>query len=180
MDKKTIRQTMLEKRSLLEKKENLDELIYQHALSFAHDYQTIALFHSFEEEIDTHRLIETLLNQGKRVACPKIKDKVMQFYEVRSLGDFELGFYDIYEPKGDTIISQDEFDLCFVPLLAYNDDFYRVGYGGGYYDRYLKDVNAKKIGLAYSFQALDLPFQQEYDVQLDGIINELGICKSIT
>lgn len=165
---------MLEKRSNMKDKEKLDKQILENVLAFSKDDVTIAIFHSFNDEINTLPIIEALLNRGKVVVCPKIEKGVMNFYPIKNLNDFELGYFDIMEPKSKTIISPSKIDLMLVPLLAYNDKMYRIGYGGGFYDRYLSKYHAKKIGLAYRFQHIHESFEKAHDIALDGIINEKG------
>ena len=175
MDKKEIRQFFLKKRVEMQNKKELDQILLANILDIAKDYQVISIFHSTENEINTHQIIEGLLKMGKTVAAPRIKNKVMRFYEVKSLNDFNLGFFDIYEPQSE--IEVKDFDLIITPLLAFNDELYRVGYGGGYYDRFLKDNPAYKLGIAYSFQYLNQSFQKEYDIALDNVLTERGLFK---
>lgn len=174
MDKKEIRNMSLNKRASLKNKNALDALIAKQAMHLAEGYETIAIFHSFKDEIHTLGIIEILLRENKRVACPKITEGIMRFIQVKSIDDFEKGYFGIFEPKGELEIKPEEFDLIFVPLLAYNDAFYRVGYGGGFYDRYLPYTNAFKVGLAYRCLKTELNFQNDFDVKLDAILTEKG------
>ncbi len=175
MDKETIRKTMLQKRSTLQDKKKFDQKILNHVLDFAKDFKTIAIYHSFEDEINTHPIIEELLKLEKVVACPKILNRKMNFYPVKSLDDFKKGYFNIMEPISDTIIEPEDFDLILVPLLSYNTKLYRVGYGGGFYDRFLKKTKGLKMGLSYSFQFIDVDFEENYDVSLDGLITEENV-----
>ena len=65
-----------------------------------------------------------------------------------------------------------DIDLIITPLVAFDDNLYRIGYGGGYYDRYFKNSNAKKIGFAFSIQQIQKVPAEEFDIKLDGVITE--------
>lgn len=166
---------MIEKRMTMENKKLYDAMILKHVIKESEHHQTIAIYHSFKDEINTHPMIEKLISLNKTVCCPKITKGVMSFIKVRSLDDFEKGYFDIMEPKSDEVIDKNDIDCIFVPLLWINDAFYRIGYGGGYYDRYLKDSPSKKIGLAYSFQKTDIQFQEVHDVKLDALMTQEGL-----
>ncbi len=175
MVKKGLRDKHLKLRSNLKDKHVLDKKIEENILEFSKPYKIVSVFNSFGDEIHTHGIIEGLLAEGKIVACPRIINKVMQFVQVESLDDFKEGYFGIQEPKGSTIIDDKDFDLVIVPLLAFNTKLYRVGYGGGYYDNFLRDIHAFKLGIAYEWKRVDHNFQQEYDVKLDAIMTEEGL-----
>ncbi len=108
------------------------------------------------------------------VAYPVIREgNQMDAY----LGDgehFQFNRYGIREPdpRYAKKIAREDIDLILVPCLAFNPERYRLGYGGGYYDRYLKDCHALKIGIAYSLQECREDFREEHDIPLDLIITE--------
>ena len=82
----------------------------------------------------------------------------------------EKNKYGIDEPLDKQEINKDMLDLMIVPLVGYDANKYRLGYGGGYYDRYLKDFKAPAIGLAYSFQYIKHYQPENFDIPLDDLI----------
>lgn len=172
MDKKNIRYQALESRANIKNRTDKDEIITQRAYELAKSYEIIGIYYAFRDEVATQTLIQQLLDLGKVVACPRIESGQMHFYKVESLDDFSVGHFNVPEPKGDVLIRPEEFDLMFIPMLAFNDKFYRVGYGKGYYDRYLKKMHGLKVGLAYADQFVLDAFEDEYDIACDFILTE--------
>lgn len=152
-----------------------DEKIHNQILDFLKGSKSVALFASFAHEIETHSLIDTLLKREYLVYLPKVEEKIMNFYEIKSKDDLFLSSLGILEPRVGKTVSKQDIDLIVVPLLAYNKDRFRIGYGGGYYDSYLKDYSGLKVGAAYSFQFTNKTFVEEHDVACDYIVTERGI-----
>ncbi len=113
-------------------------------------------FVSTQIEVDTMRLIKYALRQGKAVAVPRCHDNeiAMTFYKITSLDDLEPGAFSVLEPKVcecDVLdISLYKTPLCIVPGLAFDDKGFRLGYGKGYYDRFLSGFNGITAGICYS------------------------------
>lgn len=163
----------------IETKALKDDLIFQKVINsqFFLKAEIIFIFVSFESEVDTHRLIEYALMKGKTVCVPlvNISPKTMDAVEINSFDDLRKSSYGILEPVNqDNIIEADKIDLVLVPGLAFDKNGGRLGYGGGYYDKFFTKVNidVEKIGLAYSFQRIDKVPVHEHDVLLDGIITD--------
>lgn len=130
---------------------------------------------SFGGEVDTIKFIEKALSDGKTICVPRVisKKEGMEAYEISSLNDLEKGFYGILEPKGESkFISPLHIDLIVMPGVAFDKANGRIGYGGGFYDRFLKRVTAEtiKIALAYTFQIFDSIPTEEFDEKADFII----------
>ena len=126
-------------------------------------------------EPDTTGVIHSALVNGKKVAVPKCSDKgVMDFYFIKSFDDLNKGKFGILEPdinKCKKAVST-ENSLCVVPALSFDAQGYRLGRGGGYYDRFLKDFKGKTAGLCYnSFLRLSLP-KESFDRPVDIIVTE--------
>ncbi len=172
MDKKEIRKTMMVKRQELDNRLDKETLIYSKALEMAQDKEVIAVFVSFNKEVDTHKLIKTLLDEGKVVCCPKIDQGTMKFFRIESFNDLSKGHFNVLEPTTHLEYQAVDFDLIFVPLLAFNEKGYRVGYGKGYYDQFLVKTKGLKVGLAFAMQKVDFNFQSTLDVACDVIITE--------
>ena len=132
-------------------------------------------------EINTDRIIEKAWEDGKKIAVPKVLSKgVMEFYYIKSFDDLKSGFCDIKEPdiKENTECAKDENVLIVVPGLAFDNKHNRIGYGGGYYDRYLKthrNINFIRVSLAYDFQLFDSLIVENHDEKIDALITCNGL-----
>ncbi len=138
-------------------------------------YESFLIYYSFGTEADTHAVIKELLAREKRVYLPRIEGE--NIVAVRYFGDEDKlvkNRYSICEPIGQA--SKDEIQVCITPLLAVNSKGYRLGYGGGYYDRYFqKNKQIQKIGLGYFLQYTEEFSEEERDEPLDKFICERGI-----
>lgn len=140
------------------------------------DAKTILIYAPFRNEVDTKAIIEHALENNKMVGVPKTYEKgSMEFYSVFDYADLEQGRYGILEPP-DEILVQPEEALIIVPGVAFDIHKNRIGYGGGYYDRYMKRYpSMDKIGLAYDFQIIDAIEPEEHDETVDIVITEQQI-----
>ncbi len=130
---------------------------------------------SYNQEVRTQRLIERALADGKMVAVPRVYGDIMQFKYISSFNDLQPGYMGIPEPSDDLECADDREDnvLMIMPGLAFDDAGNRVGYGRGYYDRYLTQHNHTgytKIALAYDFQIVDSVDADAFDVKTDILI----------
>ena len=141
------------------------------------DASVIYLYLAYNQEIITTTLIERAWNDGKAVAVPKCyEDNRMEFHRIYSFDDVEPGMYDIPEPISGEIV-EDEEVLILMPGLAFDGNFNRIGYGGGYYDRYLErkqNCNFVKVAFAYDFQLLEHIDTDDHDYKVDMIITDKG------
>lgn len=178
LDKKNIRKEMKRKRLDLD-----DETfsLYSHKIAsilFKHKAyikaKTVALYVSGRGEVDTYWIIEEAWHD-KNVVVPKVKGKDLYFYKITSYDDLEKGYFNIMEPIEKEEVDIKNIDLFIVPLLCFDKNHYRIGYGGGFYDRILKDYQGTKIGIAFSFQEIENTYPEIWDIPLDEIITEEGI-----
>ncbi len=133
---------------------------------------TLCIYISINKEVDTRPLIEACIRDGKRIAAPRITDGVMDFYYFDDMSELQPGFFDILEPTGDDKADVDKA-LIIMPGVAFDENRNRIGYGGGYYDRYLYEHNVKNtIALAYEVQIVDKVEADSYDIKPDMIITE--------
>jgi 5-formyltetrahydrofolate cyclo-ligase len=145
------------------------------------DAEVIFVYVSFRSEVDTRCFIKRAKKDGKRIAVPVSipKGKVLQPCEISSLDDLVPGTWGILEPiKGNCRpVDSKEIDLAVVPGLAFDYCFHRLGYGAGYYDRFLPSLRKEttKVGIGYDFQLLDRIPVEEFDVPLSGIITEVRL-----
>ena len=133
------------------------------------------------QEPDTLELIAMALAQGKEVACPLCHKPThtMTFHKISSLGQLTPGAYGICEPPADAPSAQPEemqHSVCIVPGLAFDSCGGRLGYGGGYYDRFLAGYSGVSIGLCReeTCSAQPLP-RDEYDIPVDIVVTDRGL-----
>lgn len=133
---------------------------------------------SFHHEAGTGRLIEALLEMGKYVAVPKVVGKDLEFYSITGNGDLEEGAMGIMEPKSTCLKVWDTMAPVVVPGIAFDPCGHRVGYGGGYYDRFFEqEPGHKKLAIAYDFQVFEAIPAGHHDKSVDLIITPGGIKK---
>lgn len=139
----------------------------------------IGIYLSFKSEWDTREIINKAWDEGKKVMVPKTlpKSKGMDFYQINNYNDLERGHFGIQEPIiSETICTnKKEIDLLIVPGLVFSQKGYRIGFGGGYYDRYLEDFKSETLSLAWSEQILEKIPVNSYDIAVDKLLTEQGI-----
>lgn len=140
----------------------------------------ILIYVGVKSEVDTIGIIEESWRLGKSVAVPKTyKGGRMAFYELKSLDELSLTPFGILEPAGDGYaVVPDKESLCILPGVAFDLQMNRLGYGAGFYDRYLMDYpQLFKLALAYESQIADEIPSDDHDVQMDLIITESRVYK---
>lgn len=136
---------------------------------------TIAITISRGTEVDTKAIIEKGWEEGKVIVVPKCEPKLkdMTFRVLESFDQLEVVYYGLLEPKENETkaVSSSEINLILVPGLAYNQKGYRIGFGGGYYDRFLSKYDGRTAALAFQEVQLveELPIE-EYDIPVNMII----------
>lgn len=137
--------------------------------------KTIFTYVSLAEETDTKRFIECALSDGKQVVVPRCIDgtRQMEFCLIHSLEDLEEGAFGVMEPKRTCRIFDDYSDgFCIVPGLAFDREGYRLGYGKGYYDRFLADFCGKTVGICYNRFVIPTIPRGKFDKSVDLIVTE--------
>ena len=135
--------------------------------------RTVALYASLPDEVDTAGMISAALCSGKCVCLPKVRGGEMQFYSISADTAFAHGAFGIREPENTAVVPKEQIDIIIVPLLAADNDNYRLGFGGGYYDKYLKDFTGVSIGVCFSEQRSPLSLPHEaHDIAPDEIISD--------
>ena len=179
MDKKQTRKELLEKRKNIPKDK---KAIYDKEIShkiIQSDYfkkaNQVLIFAAVGDEFDTRFIIEKCRMEYKRVFYPLCVDNQgdMKFLKVDSVGDLQVGMYNIPEPKKNCKeYKPQENDLIIVPCLSVDDNGYRIGYGKGYYDRFLKDFKGISICPCYSELLTDQLPTDKYDIKINVLITE--------
>ena len=135
---------------------------------------TIGGYFPVSYEIDCLKILKKLEEEKIRISLPIIQNNnEMEFHKFSFKNPMNINKYGIPEPFKNKVISP---DILFVPLVAFDRDLFRIGYGGGYYDRYLAKLKKKKffisIGLAFSFQKVKKIPLNNFDKKLDIVITE--------
>ncbi len=146
------------------------------------DAEIVMSFVSFRSEIDTHNIIKYCLKENKKIAIPKVgkRESNLQPYLIKKFpDDLEIGAYGILEPHPDKCksVNIDDINLIFVPGLVFDRFGFRVGYGKGYFDNFLKKVSQETVtcGLCYSFQLVEKINHQKWDKPVDFIMSDEGL-----
>ncbi len=130
---------------------------------------------SFRSEMPTGDIINLALAEGSRVAVPRIEGKKMAFYEIRSLSDLSPGTWGIPEPDGRGP-DLHEPGLAIVPGLAFDEDLYRMGYGGGFYDRFISQhPHILPVGIAFERQVYPQLPREDHDCRMQILVTDAGI-----
>ncbi len=179
MDKKILRKRLSEKRKSLDKTEKAkwDKIISETICNsdYFKNSEQVLVFSSTEDEFDTRYIIERCRESYKRVFYPRCidKDGNMSFFKVDSVGDLAFGNFGILEPKEacKKYVPQDN-DLVIVPCLSADRQKNRIGYGKGYYDRFLKDFNGVSVSPCYDVLLEDEIPTDKYDMQINIIVTD--------
>ncbi len=187
MKKDEFRKKVLEERNQLFsddlKKSEYDQKIYD--LFFSSElYKNSNLFLvyvSFGSETDTRNIINKIIDDKKRAAVPKCIGKgTMTFIEINSIDELVPGKYGIPEPEYTEASEIKNFSgaVCITPGAAFDSNGKRIGYGGGYYDRYLSlRPEILRVGICYSEFLFDAVPTEQHDISVSYIITEKGITK---
>ena len=177
MSKQLIRQRLLNQRQQLEGSSCarhsaavqgyiLDSKVYAAA-------DSVALYASVHNEVQTDLVLDSALVAGKTVCYPRLENEKIVFIEVSSLDDLKPGRFGVPEPQGQKNILPENLDLVLVPGVAFDSQGHRLGYGFGCYDRALALCrNTDFIGLAYAFQVVKHLPSEEHDIRLDYLATE--------
>lgn len=143
------------------------------------DAHLIAVTISKVPEVDTFQLIRKAWDEGKRIVVPKCEhhSRKLDFREITMFSQLESGYFGLYEPipKETKKVSPEDIDLVIVPGLAYTEKGHRLGFGGGYYDRFLENYQGYTLSLAFQSQIVqELPVE-EHDKRVEKIISEAGV-----
>ncbi len=177
-DKKQLRRIFSDIRKSFseEEKYNSDNKIFTKFVnsSFFNNFNKYLIYISVNNEVDTMNIIRYLLDNNKKIAVPYCCGKEMDFYYINSTDDLIEGRFGI--PSVDINISEKvtEFNetLCIVPALAYDVSGYRLGYGGGYYDRFLSENNIDTLGLCFEKCITDNLPHEYFDIKIDCVLTD--------
>ena len=175
MDKKALRREIREKKramteeEIVDRSEKLGQLFVQ---SEAYrKAKTVYGYLPYNQEVRTVPMLEQALRDGQRVAVPKIYGDTMKFLYLDDLSKVEKNDMGIPEPIADTPVAEDKTALVLMPGLAFTEQGDRMGYGGGFYDRFLaEEPDHPTLALCYAFQIVDSLPTEEFDIPVDTVL----------
>lgn len=180
--KNSLRKAVLSFRNSLDKSSvlSMSDDIFRQFLSIEkiRHASRFMLYVDFRNEVATREIISDLLDLGKEVYLPVTlkNEKKLIPKRIFSLDDLVPGAYGILEPRIDApTIDNSLLDVVIVPGSVFDKNGYRTGYGGGYYDRFLENTDAIRVGVCFDFQLVDDVFPEEHDKRMDFIITEKSI-----
>jgi 5-formyltetrahydrofolate cyclo-ligase len=153
-----------------------------YALSAWEKAKCIGITISRGNEVNTLPIIKKAWHEGKKVCVPRCNpaEKTMVFRELQSFEQLESVYFGLLEPIENmtTEVRAHDIDLMIVPGVCFSKDGYRIGYGGGYYDRYLPYFSQTTVSLAYSMQIVDKVPTEPHDIPVQLIItnDEVIVC----
>lgn len=135
----------------------------------------ILLYMPINNEVDTTMLFCKALEDGKNIYYPKVYGKNMEFIHVKSFNEFIEGSYGIKEPVSDEAANIDD-GLIIMPGVAFDKHLNRIGYGGGYYDRYISAHNKlRKLAICFECQIVNEVPSEAFDIKPEMIVTEDNI-----
>jgi 5-formyltetrahydrofolate cyclo-ligase len=133
--------------------------------------QKIGAYYPIGSEVFTQDIIQELLSQAKEVFLPKIVGKKMEFRKIENFSSLEQGSFDIMEPKDDCPVDNN-LDVILVPTVGISPTGVRLGYGHGFYDKFLTENKTLTISLTYEKQIIKNIPKSDHDVLIDWIATE--------
>ena len=174
MDKKALRALIRQKKremtaeQIAEKSERLCRMFLE--TEAYRQAKTVYGYFPYNQEVRTEPVLRQVLADGKGLAVPKIIDNKMYFICLQDLDRVAAGYAGIPEPLEDGPVAADKTALVLMPGIAFDKQGYRVGYGGGFYDKFLEEEpDHPTIALCYDFQMMDALQVEEYDIPVDTV-----------
>lgn len=188
MKKETRKRMIKVRESLSEKEVVINSMAVFNTLKSFKAYKranSVMLYISFRNEIKTRDIINDLLSKGKRVFIPVTINDTKELIVSELLNyeeDLQVGNFGVLEPKSEALRPTDpnQLDLVLVPGVAFDERGYRIGFGAGYYDRFLPKLRegAITIALAHEIQMVDKIENDQYDIPVDYVLTDKRLIKS--
>ena len=175
MDKKLLRKTVRDQKRAMtvEQIEEKSRLLGEKFLASDAYRQAKSIYGylPYNQEVRTVAMLERALRDGKRVAVPKCYGDEMRFIWMEDLTKVEKGYAGIPEPIADGPVADDQTALVLMPGLAFDPEGHRIGYGGGFYDKFLaQEPDHPTLALCYDFQMFDRLETEEFDIPVGTVI----------
>ncbi len=140
-------------------------------VDFFRSAKSIGAYYSIGSEVRTQDILQEILNAGKELALPKVVKNDLVFKKISGFSDLEQGNFSVMEPK-DKCESIKNLDVVIVPSIALTRDGFRLGYGFGYFDRFLHSKKLKTISLSYAKQIVKSFPRNDHDIKINCIVTE--------
>ena len=175
MDKSALRKEIREQKRAMtaEQIQAASEKLAQafYATDYYKNAKSIYGYLPYNQEVRTTPILEQAQKDGKRVAVPKVYGDVMKFLWLDDLNAVSKGYSGIPEPIADEPVADDPTALVLMPGLAFDPQGHRIGYGGGFYDKFLaQEPNHPTLALCYDFQMLEHLETEEFDKNVDCVL----------
>lgn len=178
IEKTVLRKQYLSIRNNIIDKEEKSKIICEKIINTL-EYKSskvIALYKNLPSEVDTNYLIDYSLKNNKIVVLPRVDKDDLKFYKIANNEKLEKSPFGVLEPHDnkETLIDNNLIDLAIIPGICFDTNHNRVGFGKGYYDRFLSKINTKTIAICFSEQVLeeDLIKANDNDIKVDRIITD--------
>lgn len=174
-EKKSLRKLLLERRDATSfdmmkiASEQIHKKLRRHKIFL--DAKKIGAYYPIGSEVLTQDIMQEILSCGKELFLPKVVEKQMEFRKITDFSCLEKGHFDILEPKGDCPIDNN-LDLLLVPTVGISQEGVRLGYGYGFYDKFLSKNNIETISLVYEKQVIKKIPKSDHDVLMNWILTE--------
>lgn len=176
MNKEQLRKIMIKKRKTIINKKELSTIIVDKLLSLDiyKKSRVVAIYNSMKDEVDTSYLIKEAIKE-KIILLPKVTGNKIVFIKINKGTEYLKSDFGVLEPIGD--IYNDIIDLIIVPGLGFDNKLNRLGFGMGYYDKFLSQEDIYKIGLCFDEQIVDSIPTESHDIKMDMIITKNRVYK---
>ncbi|MBO5952982.1 MAG: 5-formyltetrahydrofolate cyclo-ligase [Oscillospiraceae bacterium] len=175
MDKKELRRQIRQRKramteeQIVQKSRRLGELFA--ASQLYRQAKTVYGYLPYNQEVRTVPMLEQAILDGKRVAVPKVYGEQMRFIYITDISQVEKGYAGILEPVADEPVADDPHALVLMPGLAFDTQGHRIGYGGGFYDKFLEqEPDHPTLALCYDFQILPQLETEAHDIPVDCVL----------
>lgn len=186
LNKSDARKKYLKVRDSITDRNNKENKIFESVCNsnFFINAKVIAIYNSFKSEVSTKKLIDHMLELGKIVCLPKVVGNEMKFYKIKSIKDIKYkNNFGIYEPndKVHNLVRKNDIGIMIIPGICFDYEGNRVGFGMGYYDKYLSGISVRKIGICFDEQLLyhEKLLCDQHDIKMDIIVTDKTIINLI-
>lgn len=175
LTKENLRRELLSRRRGMDKytKKKSDESIHTKLIALMNERKPrqVLCYVSTPIEVDTSLFLSELLERQEAVYVPRCAEGNMRFFRIGALSELRKGAFGIPEPIGSEEFHGETDSVCITPALSFDRDGYRLGYGGGYYDRFLKNYRGLSVGICYQSFLGEIP-KEPFDLPVDLLITD--------
>lgn len=181
--KKDLRRQIIAVRNRMpnELREYKDKIIFKNftELLIKEEVKTVLLYASLGSEVNTWNIFQFCIENSIKTAFPKVSGGNLELYWIENKEQLSPGFKSILEPKYGSKASLEQIEIIAVPGVAFDKECYRIGYGGGFYDRLLSKRKGLAVGLAYEEQLIEEIPKETFDEKIDLIITDKRVISCV-